>query len=540
MDTIQSLVAWPRPLSRFTILYSILACLLYVIGLLLYRLVLSPIAKFPGSKIAATTGWYETYLDVFKGGQFTFQIEQWHKQYGPIIRINPWEIHIANPEFHEILYSTKSRYNKIEALKYRFGLPLSSFDTIDHDHHHRRRGAIALHFSRQKVIDFSPYIQSLADKLSKRLTVEYGGTLKVVNLNEAYAAFVSDAITYYTFAFSYNFLDYPDFVTPFTTSIRKLALSLHMAGHFPWLLKLLQTLPDTALATLNPMMKPVFDFHNVSATSPWNNELIFFPPSACADQVQEVKNQILKIMSGENDGYRNVNHRTVFNELLQSNLPPEELSVERLKHEAASITGAGIDTTKTTLSLASFHILSNQHILQRLREELAIAIPDPSASMPTVPEMEKLPYLNAIVQESLRMSYGISQRLSRINPHGPIQYGSYTIPPNVPFSMTSYLMHRDESIFPDPDSFKPERWLNDPKAPSGKPLTKYLVAFGRGPRMCLGMNFANAELFIGLATVFRRLDLELFETERDAVDMAADFFVPIPKPETKGVRVIVK
>ena len=92
----------------------------------------------------------------------------------------------------------------------------------------------------------------------------------MVNLNEAYAAFVSDAITWYTFAFSYDFLDFPDFITPFTTSIRKLAMSLHVAGHFPWLLKLLQSVPDSVVGVLNPMMVPVFQFHGVSGKRPQN------------------------------------------------------------------------------------------------------------------------------------------------------------------------------------------------------------------------------------------------------------------------------
>ncbi|KAM0794180.1 cytochrome P450 [Usnea florida] len=260
---------------------------------------------------------------------------------GPVIRINPWEIHIADSEFYEVLYSTKSRYDKIAALKYRFGLPLSSFDTIGHDHHHLRRSAIGPYFARQKVNDFSPYIQSLALKLCDKLDQEYGGENRVVNLNEAYAAFVSDAITWYTFAFSYDFLGFPEFVTPFTTSIRKLAMSLHV----------------------------------------------------------EIMSQVLKIISGENSGYKSVSHKMVFNELLQSILPSEELSAERLKHEAASITGAGIETTKTALSLDTFHILDNVNILKRLREELFLTIPDLSAPMPIVPELEKLPYLTAIVQE---------------------------------------------------------------------------------------------------------------------------------------------
>ena len=56
--------------------------IVYLLALAFYRLYLSPIAHFPGSKMAAISGWNETYLDVFKGGQFTFQIQEWHKRYG--------------------------------------------------------------------------------------------------------------------------------------------------------------------------------------------------------------------------------------------------------------------------------------------------------------------------------------------------------------------------------------------------------------------------------------------------------------------------
>lgn len=55
---------------------------LYLLGLLIYRLFLSPIANIPGPKLTAATGWYETYHDVYKGGKFIFKIEEWHQQYG--------------------------------------------------------------------------------------------------------------------------------------------------------------------------------------------------------------------------------------------------------------------------------------------------------------------------------------------------------------------------------------------------------------------------------------------------------------------------
>jgi len=62
----------------------VLVCcfLLYGVGLSIYRLVFSPLAKFPGPKLAAATSWYEFYYNVIKGGQFTFHLQSLHDKYG--------------------------------------------------------------------------------------------------------------------------------------------------------------------------------------------------------------------------------------------------------------------------------------------------------------------------------------------------------------------------------------------------------------------------------------------------------------------------
>jgi hypothetical protein len=61
---------------------SVVIWLSYLIGLAVYRLYFSPIARFPGPKIAALTKWYEFYYDVILKGQFTFQTQKLHKKYG--------------------------------------------------------------------------------------------------------------------------------------------------------------------------------------------------------------------------------------------------------------------------------------------------------------------------------------------------------------------------------------------------------------------------------------------------------------------------
>lgn len=76
--------------------------------------------------------------------------------------------------------------------------------------------------------------------------------------------------------------------------------------------------------------------------------------------------------------------------------------------------------------------------------------------------------------------------------------------------MPTLFPHNDPSIFTDPTSFSPERWLVSPKETAE--LEQFLVPFSHGPRACLGRPLAYAELFLAFANVFRRIDLEMVDT----------------------------
>ena len=90
--------------------------------------------------------------------------------------------------------------------------------------------------------------------------------------------------------------------------------------------------------------------------------------------------------------------KTVFSAVLESDLPPKELSIERLQHEAINLIGAGLKTTRWACTVGSFHILNNPPIFCRLQEELKEAIPD-ITQMPGLEKLEQLPYLSACVEE---------------------------------------------------------------------------------------------------------------------------------------------
>jgi cytochrome P450 len=105
--------------------------------------------------------------------------------------------------------------------------------------------------------------------------------------------------------------------------------------------------------------------------------------------------------------------------------------------------------------------------------------------------------------------------------------------------MTGSLTHQNPSIFPDPHTFNPERWLVGSEA-DRKRLEGYLVPFSKGPRICLGMNLAMAELYLILAMVFRRFEFDttLVKRERD-VDVSFSFVVAAQARESPGLEVTV-
>lgn len=143
------------------------------------------------------------------------------------------------------------------------------------------------------------------------------------------------------------------------------------------------------------------------------------------------------------------------------------------------------DFTGLTLAFLTFELLANPSCLAKLKTELAEAMPDLN-SLPTCATVENLPYLSAVVQETLRLHPPASMRGQRVSPDESVVYRSrdgeveWSIPPGTPMSMSAYLIQMDPVIFQNPYEWRPERWIEDPK------LDRYLLAFSRGSRMCLG------------------------------------------------------
>jgi cytochrome P450 len=179
--------------------------------------------------------------------------------------------------------------------------------------------------------------------------------------------------------------------------------------------------------------------------------------------------------------------RTIVHEIADSKLPPSEKELSRIYDEVAAITGAGFETIDSVLRLLFYHVFSNAEILQRLRAELNAANVTPSTKI-EIKSLEKLPYLTSVIMEGLRLSPAIGSRTARIAPDRYLFYGDWPIPAGTPVGMTTILIHTDETLYPDPLCFNPDRWTDTEKR---KKLDKTYAPFSRGTRICLGMQYVR-------------------------------------------------
>lgn len=165
---------------------------------------------------------------------------------------------------------------------------------------------------------------------------------------------------------------------------------------------------------------------------------------------------------------------------------------------------AGRETSAITL-IYLMHELSRRPALQSaLRSELLTLSPPVLYSsnrtvLPHPQAVDGLPLLNAILYETLRLHAANPSPQPRITPPGGATIEGYAdIPAGVRISTAAYCLHRNTEVFPDPDAWKPERWLQGDQKKGGgtEEMRRWFWAFGSGGRMCIGSNLALQGTFL--------------------------------------------
>ncbi|KAI1503054.1 putative flavonoid 3-hydroxylase [Biscogniauxia marginata] len=488
------------------------AVFLYPFIIVLYRLYFHPLAKFPGPKIAAATGWYETWIDLFQRprGNFMEEITRMHDKYGPIVRINPHEIHIRDSTWIDTLYSgpKHGQRDKYPPTAYMTGTPKGIFGTVSHDLHRQRRAAINPLYSKANAGATAPLFYDNVELLLERMDDQIARG-EPAEMRTSYLALATDNVSEHSTGLSRSLLRKEQEAVLWRQSIKTLAEWTLIGRHFSWVIPFVLKMPILPLRMVLPDFARIVGLHRVNT---------YIQHQHLAEKARDAQNVFQMALSNPN-------------------LPESEKVFNRISHEGVVAIAAGGETTARALTVATFFLLRNEREhLQRLEQELKYVMPDDS-SRPSVRELERLPWLTAIIKESLRIMALPTTRFPLVASKEALRYKDWVIPENTPVSMTIREVLLDRDIFENPSEFQPERWLST--NPNLEKLNHYFVPFGRGNRMCIGINLAWAELYITLASLFRRRKLQLYDTlrERD-IDVARDCFIGETSPNTKGVRVI--
>jgi cytochrome P450 len=185
---------------------------------------------------------------------------------------------------------------------------------------------------------------------------------------------------------------------------------------------------------------------------------------------------------------------------------------QELRDELITLLEAGHETTATGLAWAFERLLRNPDALARLREELAAG--------------EGKTYLEAVVKEALRCRPVVFDAPRLVDE--PLEIGGNVIPRGTMAAPLIYLIHHDPDVYPDPEAFRPERFLGEDAARAGKSW----MPFGGGRRYCVGAQLALLEMRVIIAEVLRRVELSAPDPAPETARMRHVTFVP-----RKGTRV---
>jgi len=192
----------------------------------------------------------------------------------------------------------------------------------------------------------------------------------------------------------------------------------------------------------------------------------------------------------------------------------EALSDREIRDELLTLILAGFETTANSLAWTWERLVRTPHAYDHLRD--AVRSDDHAAE-----------HIEAAITEGMRVRPVIPSIGRRVMV--PWRLGEYVVPAETPIIMSILLVHHREDLYPDPFSYRPERWLGR------KPGTYEWIPFGGGTRRCLGATLAMAEQRVVMDAMVRRLDLEAPDPEPEHVNHRNVTMIP-----KKGARVVVR
>lgn len=277
------------------------------------------------------------------------------------------------------------------------------------------------------------------------------------------------------------------------------------------------------LRMMNPLTESEFLFKRTAMGREYNsclNTLHSFTRKVIAERKQSLQAE------GDNDPAHD-NRRDKQTELKQKRpfldllitehlKNPRSITEEDIREEVDTFMFEGHDTTAMGISWALFLIGHQPREQQKIHEELDAIFQNDTERHVTPEDLKEMKYLDCCLKEAQRI-YPSVAFISRTCEQ-PFRIGSNTFPKGTMVRVSTYCLHRNETVFPKPEEFRPERFFSENS--KGRHPYAY-VPFSAGPRNCIGQKFAVSEEKIVISNILRRFTVRSLDP-RDQVVVVSE------------------
>ncbi|KAL2152229.1 hypothetical protein VTH82DRAFT_5413 [Thermothelomyces myriococcoides] len=454
--------------------------------------------RIPAPFPAQFTNWW--LLLVCRRGNRYETVDKLHKKLGPVVRIQPNHVSLCDDAAIQVVYGHGNGFLKSDFYDAFVSIQRGLFNTRDRAEHTRKRKIVSHTFSVKSVSQFEPYIHSNLELFVRQLD----------NLIDRSTS--PDGAAYFDCLHWFNYLAF-DVIgdLAFGAPFGMLSSGADMAE--------VRASPESP-----PIYAPAIEILNrrgeVSATlgilpalKPYAKYLPdpFF--SRGLEAVEKLAGIAIARVKARLENPPPSHRKDLLQRLIEGrDEKGEPLGRQELTAEALTQLIAGSDTTSNSSCALLYHAVRTPGVMQKLQAELDAAIPA-DMDVPTFDMVRDLPYLSAVVNETLRFHSTSGIGLPRQVPlDGPgVHFGGHYFPPGTVLSVPTYSIHHSREIWgPDADEFRPERWEH--LTPRQK---NAFIPFSYGPRACVGRNVAEMEMKLIVATWARRYDVTLRQAHMD-------------------------
>ncbi|KAF2735899.1 cytochrome P450, partial [Polyplosphaeria fusca] len=498
---------------------------LAIISTAIYRLLLHPLASIPGPKLAAITRlWLAFYA---RRGKNNIFLPALHKQYGPIVRISPNEVLICSEEAVRACYHAGSTFTKGEWYQV-CSAPDSRrkgddrFDLLtekDKERYRLQRRAIGPAYSIKGMEKHEALLDGYLDHFCSKLASMKGSW---IDLAEWMHIFAIDGISTFTFSKRLDYTSLGHDGGNMEGSDKHWAF-FTVVGLFPWITDLMQSIPKVGMLLMVPV---AFVF---GLPTPTGMPMFAFAVPNVLSRLQRLESTAEAKMPADRPGLVTSNHGLADNgkpvsehvaEGEEQDLLASVMQLHASKEErflpawvlGISLTnfGAGHDTMTMTLSSAVYWLATSREAKAKLMRELEKAEIGPGSTYAEI--VNRVPYLMGCLKESLRLFPVIGTSMPRVVPETGVTLSGKYLPPGTIVGCHQWALGHDATLFPDPESFKPERWLPDGTEEKKRAIGRMdgvWLGFGGGSRSCPGQHLARFFVIKLLARLFGEFEVEV-------------------------------